>query len=129
MKFQGLLYFLGASLLGIGVATAVTNPGQARYEDYASQRLTTYLEQEVCPKAGVLESPCRGALRDNQSQIKKFIADNTDRQNFLFWSIYKTNLSPGELLPPVVSGLLPAYHFETVGVFSSFHIYKAEKVQ
>lgn len=129
MKLQGLAYILGASLLGIGVATAVTNPAPDRYEAFAAQKLSAYLQQNVCGKAGVLEDTCGSAIKDNQPQLKKFIADNTQRQNFLFWSVYKTDLAPGELLPPVVGSLLPAYHFETVGVFSSFHIYKADKVK
>lgn len=128
MKLQGLAYILGASLLGIGVATAVTNPSPERYEIFAAQTLSAYLQKNVCSKAGVLENTCESAIQDNQPQLKKFIADNTQRQNFLFWSIYKTDLAPGELLPPVVGGLLPAYHFETVGVFSGFHIYQANKV-
>lgn len=123
-----LAYILGASLLGIGVATFVTNPQQSSYEVYATRRLTTYLGANVCTEAGILSSVCNSALNDNQSQIKKFIATNTDRQNFLFWSIYKTDLAAGDLLPSALQDAVPAYHFETVGIFSSFYTYEAERL-
>jgi hypothetical protein len=127
-NMRGLFYVIGASLLGIGVATVVTNPHQARYETYATQQLSTYLQQEVCPNTVIIDSLCRSAVRDNQAQIRRFIATNTERENYIFWSIYKTDLAPGELLPPAIGGSLPAYHFETIGIFSSFHTYKAERL-
>lgn len=127
-NLRGLAYILGVSLLGIGVATVVTNPLQASYEIYATRRLTAYLEENVCIKAGILSDVCDSALRDNQPQIKQFISTNTDRQNFLFWSIYKTDLDAGNLLPSALRGAVPAYHFESIGIFSSFYTYQAEKL-
>jgi hypothetical protein len=126
-NLHGLAFILGASLLGIGVATFVTNPDQASYETYATRRLTAHLQDQVCPQAGILEDVCNSALRDNQPQIRQFIADNTERRNFLFWSIYETNLSAGELLPTVIRTVIPEYHFETIGVFSSFYTYEAKR--
>lgn len=127
-NLRGLAYILGASLLGIGVATFVTNPAQASYETYATRRLTAHLSENVCTKAGILADVCRSALSDNQSQIKQFISNNTDRQNFLFWSVYKTDLAAGDLLPSALRDAVPAYHFETVGIFSSFYTYEAERL-
>lgn len=127
-NLRGLAYILGASLLGIGVATFVTNPDQASYETYATRRLTAHLEENVCVRAGILAELCDSALRDNQAQIKRFISTNTDRQNFLFWSVYKTDLAAGELLPSALQGSIPSYHFETVGIFSSFYTYQAERL-
>jgi len=127
-NLRGLAYILGASLLGIGVATFVTNPDQASYEIYATRRLTVHLEENVCIKAGILAEICNSALRDNQPQIKQFIASSTDRQNFGLWSIYTTDLSAGDLLPAALQGAVPDYHFETVGIFSGFYTYKAERI-
>lgn len=125
---RGFAYVVGVCLLGIGVATAVTNPGQASYEAYATRRLTAYLQDEVCPKAGILEDTCSSALVDNQAQIRQFVGRNTERQNFVFWSIYQTELSLGDALPSIVSDLVPSYYFESVGIFSSFYTYKAERI-
>lgn len=127
-NLRGLAYIIGVSLLGVGVATIVTNPDQAGYERYAAQRLTVYLQENACAKAGILEDTCESALRDNQDQLRQFISTNTERHNYGLWSIYETNLSPDDILPSAVSGLLPSYHFETVGVFSSFYTYKADRI-
>jgi hypothetical protein len=127
-NLRGLSLILGASLLGVGIATLVTNPDRASYETYATRRLTAHLQDEVCPQAGILEDLCDSALRDNQPQIQEFIANNTERENFLFWSIYKTELSAGDLVPGAIRSVVPAYYFETVGVFSSFYTYEAKQI-
>jgi hypothetical protein len=121
-------YLTGMALLGLGVAMAVTNPDQDVYDDYAAQQLTQYLKENVCAKSNAaLQSPCDSLLKDNQAQIKKLISNHTERQNFLVLSVYKTDLSIGKLLPSFLGGLLPSYHFETVGAFRSFHIYEAKR--
>jgi hypothetical protein len=115
---------VGLALVGVGVALALTNPGQAAYDDYATAELTAYLEENACSKApsflgNLLQVQCAELLEDNQDEIKQLISESTQRQNFLILSIYKTNLS--------VSSLLPAYEFETVGVFQDFYTYKARQ--
>jgi uncharacterized protein YceK len=126
--FQLTASLLGIVLVGAGTAAALTNPSPAAYEDYATQRLTEYLQENTCAKAGLaLQSSCQSVIQDNRSQLQKLIAANTERQNYFFLSIYKTNLSPGDLLPEFLGNLLPDYHFETAGLLSNFHIYKAEK--
>ena len=126
--FQLTASLIGIVLVGTGVAAALTNPSPAAYEDFAAQRLTEYLQENACAKAGIaLQSSCSSLIKGNQSQIQKLVAANTERQNFLLLSIYKTDLAPGKLFPDFVGNLLPAYHFETAGVLNTFHIYKAEK--
>ncbi|MBD3880720.1 DUF4359 domain-containing protein [Phormidium tenue FACHB-886] len=126
--FQLTASLLGIVLVGVGAATALTNPGEAAYEEYATQRLTEYLQESACSGTGIaLQSSCSSLIQENRSQIQKLISANTQRQNFVFLSIYKTELAPGKLLPDFLSNLLPAYHFETAGVLNSFHIYRAEK--
>ena len=44
---------------------------------------------------------------------------NTRQQNFIFFSIYTTDLS--------VSSMIPSYHFETVGALQNFYTYKAQE--
>ncbi len=114
----------GVALVGVGVAMAIANPGQAAYNEYAAQQLTAYLEENACPQApqvlgNLLQNQCVTLLRNNQAEIQQIIDSRTERQNFGILSIYKTNLS--------VSQLLPSYHFETVGVLQNFYIYKAEE--
>lgn len=120
-----ILPLTGAILLG-GVATvmAVTNPSPEAYETYAAQRLTEYLTQETCAKAPTLlgtslRDQCLALVKSAQPQMKQIIANSTKRDNFLLFSIYKTDLSLGTVLP--------SYHFETVAIFQTFHPYKTEQ--
>lgn len=114
----------GIVLLGVAGAMAVTNPDKPAYDDYATERLTLYLKDDLCAKAPVifgvaLQNQCRETVNNNQSQLEQIISANTNQQNFLLFSLYKTDLSIG---PP-----LPSYHFETIGVFYNFYTYKAEQ--
>jgi hypothetical protein len=124
------LYLVGMALVGLGVAMAVTNPSQANYEEYATQQLAAYLRENTCADAGeLLKDGCNQLLNENQSEIKELISANTQRQNFGVVSLYKTDLSVGELLPSFLKNLVPSYHFETVGVFGNFRVVEAKKQQ
>jgi len=119
---------LGLVLLGLATATAITNPDQTAYEEFAAQKLGEYLQEDTCAKAGIaLQAPCNSLVKSNQSQIQSLISANTQRQNFLFLSIYKTDMVPGKFLPDFLGNTLPSYHFETAGALNNFHIYKVEK--
>lgn len=106
----------------VGVAMAATNPNQETYEAFATQKLIGYLDEKLCTKVPAefsLKAQCKSALQTNQLQIQSLVSKGTDRQNFIFFSVYKTHLS--------LSLLLPSYQFETVGVFRQFHIYQAKE--
>lgn len=111
-------------LLGLGTLTCLggvmvaTNPGQDAYENYATQQLVTYLDQQVCakaPKAFGLNQECRSLLESNRPQVQKIIADGTQQRNFVFFSLYTTELS--------VTSFLPKYRVLTLGIFDQFLIY------
>lgn len=111
---------------------AVTNPSQERYHQYAAQRLSQHLQQKECVKLDdSLRNLCKLLEREQgQTLLKRLIADNTERQNFLLWSIYRTNLSTSNILPSFLNGLLSipsvSYQAETVGVFGQFQTYRIE---
>lgn len=125
------------ALGGVGVAMAATNPTPPRYNDYATWHLSAYLQNNLCRQAdnvlgADLQDECGDLIDNNQAEIRALIADNTDRQNLVVVSIYRTNLEPDRLLPPVVRqflppGVLPDYEFETVGLFGQFVTYKARR--
>ncbi|NEQ19249.1 MAG: DUF4359 domain-containing protein [Microcoleus sp. SIO2G3] len=125
MKKRNLLaYAIGAVLVAAGIALAATNPAPEAYDDYATEQLTTYLKDNACNQApnllgDFLQTQCAAILDDNQEQIRRLIVRNTDRQNWLLLSVYKTDLS--------LSSALPSYHFETIGVFGNLYTYKAEQ--
>lgn len=103
---------------------AATNPSEPAYQDYAVQRLSTYLKTDVCAKSSgllekILRRNCPGLVDSGRPAIQKIITQGTQRQNFIFFSIYQTDLA--------ISPLVPSYHFATVGVLQNFYTYSAEK--
>lgn len=125
MKSSRIITYIGAAALaGLGVVMATTNPSQGNYEVFAVQQLTAYLKKDVCTQApNIFENFLRrncGILVDaSRPQIQQIISETTQRQNFVFFSIYRTDL--------FVNSFIPAYQFETVGAFQNFYIYAAEK--
>ncbi len=110
-------------LAGLVTAMAITNPDSSTYEEYAAEQLTTYLKEDVCsqvPKAfETLVQDCASLIDSNRPQIKQIIVRSTQRQNFILFSIYRTNLS--------ISSVVPLYRFQTVAVMQNFYTYSAEQ--
>ena len=113
------LVFLG----GLATAMAIANPDNSTYEEYAVEKLTTYLKDDVCsqvPKVfeTLIKDSCISLIDSNRPQIQKIIARSTQRQNFILFSIYRTNLS--------ISSVVPLYRFQTIGLMQNFYTYSAE---
>ena len=127
MGFLKTTMFLGGvAIAGLAAAMAITNPGHGSYERYATQELTGYLEENVCPEVpsileDLLSKQCGSLLRENQNQIRKIIGDSTNVSNFVLFSVYHTRLEIPEF------GALPSYEFETIGIFQRFYTFKAEQ--
>jgi hypothetical protein len=105
---------------GIGVLMALTNPDRAAYENYAVEQVTN-LARAQCDRApaglGVLiQGPCRAAIDGFKPQIRPLLAATTSRQNLIFFSIYKSDIS------------IPAVNLdarvESIGIFNHFFTYK-----
>ncbi|VEP17277.1 conserved hypothetical protein [Hyella patelloides LEGE 07179] len=102
----------------------VTNPGNNKYQSYASARLITYLKDDLCSQvteqiSEKLRSPCVILIDTARPQIQAALNRNTKQQNFLLFSIYQTELS--------ISPVTPEYHFATLGIFDKFFTYQIEK--
>lgn len=115
----------GVMVLASGALMAIGNPGKPDYEDYAVETLSIYLKTEICPKApadfgGFVQSYCKTLVDAGQPQIKQIIAQTTNQQNFLLFSIYQTTLS----LPDP----FPTYEFQTIGVMKQFYTYQAMEI-
>lgn len=128
-------YLAGMALVGLGVAMAVTNPSEAAYKDYAARRLTQQLQEKECVKLDAsYQDLCKLLDREQgQALLRRLVADHTERQNYLVFSLYKTNFSTDQLLPSLLSGLLSlpkiSYETETIGLFGQFQTYRVEKQQ
>ncbi len=104
--------------LTIGILIA-TNPGKAKYEEYASKALKTHLKDNVCQEVTeILTNPCTILVDIASPQLGIAIAQKTERKNFLIFSIYQTNLS--------IPTTLPDYQFGTVAILDYFYTYQAE---
>ncbi|WP_066383343.1 MULTISPECIES: DUF4359 domain-containing protein [unclassified Anabaena] len=126
MKFWNILVYAGAmgltAVLGVGMAN--TNPQQPEYEEYAVQRLTSYLKKDVCNQTSklierLINTNCDKLIDSANPQIRQILSATTERQDLIFFSVYRTELK--------VSNWIPSYRFETVGVFNNFYTYTAEQ--
>lgn len=111
-------------LAGLVTAMAVTNPDSSTYEEYAVEQLTTYLKDDVCsqvPQAfeTLVKNSCAELIDSNRPQIRQILARSTQRQNFILFSVYRTNLS--------ISSIVPLYRFQTIGIMQNFYTFSAEQ--
>ncbi|MDM9384455.1 DUF4359 domain-containing protein [Chlorogloeopsis sp. ULAP01] len=138
MKVSNIMAYVGViGLIVLGVVMTQTNPTQVEYEEYAEQRLTNYLKTNVCKKTpkileNLIRFNCKKVVDSARPQIRELIAENTARQDFVIFSIYRTDLSLNSVTPGVnLDSLLPStpgYQFETLGAFDQFYTYKAEQL-
>ncbi|BBD68886.1 hypothetical protein NIES4072_37860 [Nostoc commune NIES-4072] len=126
MKSLTIIAYTGAAagLAALGVAMAKTNPSQVEYEEYAVQRLTEYLKTDVCKKTtnlieNLIRFNCDKLVDSANPQIQEILSRTTERQNYIIFSIYRTDLK--------INSWIPSYKFETVGAFDQFYTYTAEK--
>ncbi|MCX7596229.1 MAG: DUF4359 domain-containing protein [Fischerella sp.] len=135
MKILNITACVGVvGLAVLGVAMVQTNPSQVEYEEYAVQKLTEYLKTNVCKQTpkfieNVMKFNCKQVVVSTQPQIRELITESTERQNFILFSIYRTDLKLSSLLPALDSVLpsTPGYKFETLAAFNQFYTYKAEQ--
>lgn len=126
MKVVQLITAVGGfGMVGLGLSMALTNPTQQAYEEYAIKELSNYLKEEVCSQApgllgGFLQQHCKTLVDTGRPQIEQIITETTERQNFVIFSVYRTNFS--------INSSLPSYEFETVGIFQHFYIYMYEEL-
>ncbi|MGI8503707.1 MAG: DUF4359 domain-containing protein [Hassallia sp.] len=119
-----MTYVAGVGLVVLGVVMVKTNPTQAEYEEYAMQRLTKYLKSDVCKKTpkmleNLIKLDCDKVVDSASPQVRELVAATTERQDFIIFSIYRTDLK--------LNSWLPSYTFESVGVLESFYTYSAEQ--
>jgi hypothetical protein len=125
MKISTMIASVGAAGIAVlGVTMTMTNPQQPKYEEYAVEKLTTYLKTDFCQKTpnflqNLIQFNCNQLVDSANPQIRDIIAATTKRQNYIVFSVYTTDLK--------IDNLIPGYKFETVGAFDNFYTYKAQK--
>lgn len=125
MKPLSILICVGAASIGIiGTILTKTNPNQTEYEQYALDKMTTYLKTDVCNKTPsflekLIKVNCEEMLQSAIPNLKELITATTNRQDYLIFSIYRTEIK--------LDSVIPGYKFETVGALNQFYTFNAEQ--
>lgn len=122
----------GVVFLGLGGALAMTNPDQEAYEQFATNQLMRYAKDELCNNnegiGSFLAGSCESLIELGRSPARQIIAQQTEQQNFIFFSRYVSDLSVNEFVPAeLLDQPLPEYHVESIGIFQNFIIYEIQE--
>lgn len=112
------------SVLIGAIAFGITNPNKEEYQKYGAAQLSQELQEKGCEKipqsfGNFLQTQCKLLIEQMNPELQGLIEKNTQRKNFLLFSIYVTDLT----LPTP----LPSYHFETLAGLNHFWVLKAEE--
>ena len=115
----------GMITIGLGAIAFFTNPGQEGYQKYADATLKTKLKDKVCSQVREevnpwLEGQCHILINTASPYLAQVVNQQTQRQNFLLFSIYQADI-------PLPSPL-PSYHLETLGILGNYYTYQAKKL-
>lgn len=125
---------IGGVLLGGAVVLGVTNPSMNDYAGFATERALTYLEQDACTKklpliGNSFQDECVRTVKtpDFRENVYQLMLENTDRQNYGLFSLYKTDLSVQSIIPFLPNQVLPRYQAESIGILKLFRTYKTQE--
>lgn len=84
--------------LGLSITLVATNPKQTNYTEFATQTVSRLLIKDLCrandrtPKLfdTMIKDGCQAFMQQGKAEIRAFIAHNTERQDFLLFSLYTT---------------------------------------
>lgn len=94
-----MMQWVGCSLaFGVSITLVATNPKQTHYTEFATQTVSRLLVQDLCrandrtPKLfdTMIKDGCQAFMQQGKTEIRAFIAHNTERQDFLLFSLYTT---------------------------------------
>lgn len=109
--------WLGCGILcGLSIALAANNPRQEYYTEFATQTVSKFLIRDLCrandktPKLfdTVIKDGCQAFMQQGKAEIHAFIAHNTERQNFILFSLYTTEF--------------PIRPLRVLGIFNQFFL-------
>lgn len=137
-RWQIGMAILGIGASAVGLSAVATNPGPEAYEEFAAEQLARYLTEkcrEVAADTAEREGPaqflgrilqaqgsCSSLVGSSESFLRGAISEGTERQNYLFLSVYRTELSTPRFIPGAST-----YQFETIGLYRSFLVRRAEQ--
>ena len=130
MKPSLFQWITGSVLVAVGTVLVFTNPDPTAYERYAGRYLSQYVRENYCPNAPTFFAfirPCEVVVNALEPTIRDIFAHHTKRQNWLFFSLYITDISSSSLITLGSQPEFFAYHTETLSILNQFHTYKIEQ--
>ncbi len=113
-------------LIGCGLVLALSNPPIKDYRLYAGRKFSHLLSQKLCIDSHfkmlstIVGKDCEVLVTAQQPVFEYLTEKFTTRTNYVFFSIYQTQIGGDALIPNL---LLPTYQFSTfafVGQFFTF---------
>jgi hypothetical protein len=109
--------WVGCGLVfGLSVALAVNNPRREEYTEFATQTVSKFLIRDLCrandhtPKLfdTMIKDGCQAFMQQGKTEIRAFVAHNTEHQNFILFSLYTTEF--------------PIRPLRVLGIFNQFFL-------
>jgi hypothetical protein len=94
-----IMKWLGCGVVcGLSITLAANNPRQDDYTDFATQTVSQFLIRDLCrandrtpkPLDTMIKDGCQVFMQQGTTEIRAFVANNTERQNFILFSLYTT---------------------------------------
>jgi Domain of unknown function (DUF4359) len=87
------------AMASITLILVLTNPRQEAYTEFATRTVSKFLVRDLCkanaqaPKGfeTLVKDGCQAFMRQGSTEIHSFIEHNTERQDFLVFSLYTTD--------------------------------------
>jgi hypothetical protein len=103
-------------VVGAGAILTLTNPKQEAYATFATQTVSKFLLKDLCrandrtPKLfdSLFKDGCQVFMQKGEAEIRTFVTHNTERQDFILFSLYTTEF--------------PIRPLRVLGIFNQFFV-------
>ncbi len=104
-------------VVAMGTMMAITNPSRNAYNSHVANQASSYLQKNVCSQTqnyfgNWLQQECHDLVAQGKPSIKQLVNLSTQRDNYLFFSVYETEVS--------VMESLPSYETKKIGFLGQF---------
>lgn len=105
-----------SAAIGLSMTLIMTNPRQEHYTEFATRTVSRFLIRDLCrandhtPKLfnDFIKNSCQAFMERGETEIRSFIAHNTERQDFFLFSLYTTEF--------------PIRPLRVIGIFNQFFL-------
>lgn len=115
---------------GIALGLIATNPAPEAFAEFAGQRLSGLIREELCQNQGLplmlrlVIQDCPGLVESQRPLLGRLALLHTQRRNLLLFSLYRTELG-GQTLRP--DWRLPRYHSLTFAAAGQFLVLRTSE--